>query len=417
MTRLRSIAVAICLGVAVSTVAMLNSPAVYAQAPAKAKVSKAVGEPLKAAKAAMEKRQFDVALNEIKRAQAVEKKSPAEEYQIDEFLAYVYGQQKEFAKAAAVYERMLNSGQMPPETIDEKTKLISQLYFQGKEYKKATEWTKKWLEKHPGQEEMTAQLAYAYFLTDDFKNSGAIIGPLISSIEKSGRTPKEDYVKLLLSANFKQDDKDGINESLKKMVRYYPKPDYWENLLDIYRRKNNSERVTLGFYRLMNEVGILKDKGDYMEMAQLGIEAGVPGESQQIVESGMSSGVLKSADKTEQGRYDRLLAAAKKQATTDKAALPQLQKDAEKAKTGQAEVGLGQAYMSYGQLDDAIAAIERGIKKGGLTDADEAQVSLGIAYFKKGQKEQARQAFKSVKSESKWTDLAELWALRSQSNA
>lgn len=402
---------------ALTTVAMLKSPVAHAQAPAKAKVSKAVGEPLKLAKAAMEKRQFDVAMTEIKKAQAVEKKSPAEEYQIDEFLAYVYGQQKDFAKAAAVYERMLNSGLMPPESIDEKTKLISQLYFQGKEYKKATEWTKKWLDKHPGQEEMTAQLAYAYFLTDDFKNAGTIIGPLISSIEKGGRTPKEDYVKLLLSANFKQDDKDGIADSLKKMVRYYSKPDYWENLLDIYRRKNNSERVTLGFYRLMNEVGILKDKGDYMEMAQLGIEAGVPGESQQIVEVGMSNGVLKSADKTEQGRYDRLLAAAKKQATSDRAALTQLQKDAEKAKTGQAEVGLGQAYMSYGQLDEAIAAMERGIKKGGLTDVDEAQVSLGIAYLKKGQKEQARQAFKAVKPESKWTDLAELWALRTQSNA
>ena len=59
------------------------------------------------------------------------------------------------------------------------------------------------------------------------------------------------------------DNKDGIDDALKKMVRYYPKPEYWENLLDIYRRKNNSDRVTLGFYRLMNDVGVLKDKGDY----------------------------------------------------------------------------------------------------------------------------------------------------------
>jgi tetratricopeptide (TPR) repeat protein len=131
----------------------------------------------------------------------------------------------------------------------------------------------------------------------------------------------------------------------------------------------------------------------------------------------MSNGVLKSPDKTEQGRYERLLAAAKKQATTDKAGLPQLQKDADKASTGQADVGLGQAYMSYGQLDEAIASMERGIKKGGVTDMDEAHVSLGIAYFRKGQKDQARQAFKAVKPESKWNDLAELWVLRSQSNA
>jgi tetratricopeptide (TPR) repeat protein len=406
-----------CFGLALATIATVHSPVAQAQQAQKAKVSKAVGEPLKAAKAAMEKRQFDVALTEIKKAQAVEKRSPAEDYQIDEFLAYVYGQQREFGKAAGVYERMVASPQQPPEGVDERTKLIAQLYFQGKEYKKSIEWTKKWLDKHQGQEEMSAQLAYAYFLTDDYKNSGLVITPVISSIEKAGRVPKEDYVKLMLSANYKQENKDGTTDSLKKMVRYYPKPEYWENLVDVFRRKNNSERVTLGFYRLMNEVGILKDKGDYMEMAQLGIEAGVPGESQQIVETGMSNGVLKSPDKTEQGRYDRLLAAAKKQAASDKAALAQLQKDADKASTGQADVGLGQAYMSYGQLDEAIASIERGIKKGGVTDADEAHVSLGIAYFKKGQKDQARQAFKAVKSESKWNDLAELWVLRSQSNA
>ncbi len=60
----------------------------------------------------------------------------------------------------------------------------------------------------------------------------------------------------------------------------------------------------------MNEVGVLKDKGDYVEMAQLAIDAGVPAKPQAIVQKGMDAGVLKSADKTEQGRYDRLLASA-----------------------------------------------------------------------------------------------------------
>ena len=148
------------------------------------------------------------------------------------------------------------------------------------------------------------------------------------------------------------------------MVRYYPKAEYWENLLDIYRRKDSSDRVTLGFYRLMNDVGVLKDKGDYMEMAQLAIDAGVPGEAQPIVEKGMQSGTLKSDDKTEQGRYDRLLAGAKKQADADKASLAQLAKEAEKATQGQADVGLGQAYLSYGKYDEAIAALRAGHQEG-----------------------------------------------------
>ena len=64
--------------------------------------------------------------------------------------------------------------------------------------------------------------------------------------------------------------------------------------------------------------------------------------------------------------------------------------------------------------DEAIGALQRGIKKGGVTDVDEAQISLGIAYLKKGQKDHARQAFQAVKDESKWNDLAELWEIRTQ---
>jgi tetratricopeptide (TPR) repeat protein len=125
--------------------------------------------------------------------------------------------------------------------------------------------------------------------------------------------------------------------------------------------------------------------------------------------------VLKSEDRTEQGRYDRLLAGAKKQSDLDRSQLNQLQAEADKAGSGQASVGLGQAYLSYGETDKAIAAMEKGIAKGGVTDIDEAQISLGIAYLKKGQKDKARDAFKAVKNGSKWSDLAELWGIRCQS--
>ena len=47
-----------------------------------------------------------------------------------------------------------------------------------------------------------------------------------------------------------------------------------------------------------------------------------------------------------------------------------------------------------------------------MTDVDEAQVSLGIAYLRKNQKDAARQAFKAVKADSKWHDLAEMWEIR-----
>lgn len=414
MTRVRSFALALSVAVGALSAATLFTPAtVQAAEPAKPKISKAVAIPLQAAQKAMQAKQWDTALAELKKARAVEKRTPAEDYQIDEFEGYILVQQKKYGPAATVFERMLNSGLVPAEQVDDRTKAVTQMYFQEKEYRKSADWAKKWLAKHPNQEDMSVLLGQAYYLLEDYKNAASTMSGVVTHAERAGQTPKENYIQIVLSSYFKLDNKDGVADALKKMVRHYPKAEYWGNLLDIYRRKsNNSDRVTLGYYRLMNDVGVLKEKGDYMEAAQLAIEAGVPGEAEQILNKGFEDGTLKVTDKTEQGRYNRLLEAAKKSATADRASLAQLAKDAEKAPQGQASIGLGQAYLSYGMYDEAIAALQSGLKKGGATDVDEAQMSLGITYLKKGQKDQARQAFKTVKADSKWADLAELWTLR-----
>jgi len=408
MTRARSIALALTLAMG----AVFTATTVQAAETANKVTTKAVAEPLKKAQEAMKNKQWDAALTEIKKAQASEKKTPFEAYQIDEFLSYVLVQQKKFSEATPVFERMLNSGFMPADQVDERTKTVAQLHFQNKDYKKAVEWGKKYLDKHPGDEGISVLVGQSYYVLNDYKNAATTMMAVVTAAEKGGRTPTENWLQIVLSSQFKLDNKDGIADALKKLVRYYPKPEYWENLLDIYRRKNNGDRVTLGFYRLMNDVGTLKQADDYMETAQLAMDAGVPGEAQAVMEKGVQNGTLKSDDKTTQGRYDRLLAGAKKAAAADKAQLPQLAKEAEKATQGQAYVGLGQAYLSYGQFDEAIDALKKGIAKGGVTDADEAQVSLGIAYLRKGQKDLARQAFKAVKAESKWHDLADMWEIR-----
>jgi tetratricopeptide (TPR) repeat protein len=401
----------------ISTTFVASTTVLAAEATDKKITTKAVAQALTAAQKAMQAKQWDTAMAEINKAAAVEKKTPFETYQIDEFRGFVLIQQKKYGEAAPVFERMLTSGYLPPEKVDETTKTVATLYNQLKDYPKTIQWSKKWLEKHPGDEDMSVLLGQSYYLTEDFKNTAGVMTPLVNSIERGGGTPKENYLNLIRSAHVKTQNKEGETEALRKLVRYYPKPDYWANLLDGYVRKTHPPRVELGFYRLMIDVGTLKRAGDYQEAAQLAMEAGLPGEAQAILEKGMETGVLKLDDKNEQGRYDRLLAGAKKQVATDKPSLPQLAKEAEKNPKGQADVGLGQAYLSYGDYDNAIAALERGIKKGGVTDVDEAQVSLGIAYLRKGQKDAARQAFKAVKPGTPWSELADLWGLRAQGPA
>jgi lipopolysaccharide biosynthesis regulator YciM len=374
--------------------------------------TRALADPVKKIQQALQNKQYDVALEQIKKAQAIEKKTPFEEFTINEFLAYVDMQQKKWSDAAQIYERSLDSPFLAADQQEKRPMVVIQLYGEAKDYRKVIDLGKKYLDKHPGDEDMLQRVGMAYFSLNDYKNAADTMRTLVTQQERVGHTPKENSLQVIYHCSYKLNDDKAIADSLRKLVRYYPNADYWEALLDIYKYQDRDDRITLGYYRLMQDVGVLKRPDDYMEMAQLAMDAGVPGEAQTIVETGMQKGVLKSDDKTTQGRYDRLLNGAKSQSATDKAGLAQLAKEAKASPKGQSLVGLGQAYMSYGQLDEAIEAIKAGIAKGNVNDVNEAQISLGMAYMKKGQKDQARQAFKAVKDDSKWNTLADLWVLR-----
>lgn len=377
-------------------------------------IGKNVAVPLKAAQDATKKQQWGVALDELKKAQAVQGKTPYEEYQIDNFLAYVLFSQKKMGEAAVVYERLLNSGQMPPAEVDGRTKSLAQMYFQLKQYDKSAKWSKQLLDKNPGQQDVAVVLGQSYYLANDCKNAAATMNALVTSTERAGQTPKEDWLRMVQDCQNKLGNKEGASDALRKIVRHFNKPDDWNALLTTSRGRH-SDQVSLGYFRLMRDAGVLKRDKDYFEFAQLAMDekvgnAGV--EAQQIVEEGISKGILTSSDKAMQGRYDRLLEAAKQRAAASKASLPALAKQTEAAQNGQADVNLGLAYIGAGDYDQAIAALQRGIKRGGVTDIDQAQTNLGYAFLKKGQKDQARTAFRAVKKESEWSGLAELWLLR-----
>jgi tetratricopeptide (TPR) repeat protein len=378
------------------------------------KLSKNVAVPLKAAQDATKKQQWSVALEKLKEAQAVQGKTPYEEYQIDNFLAYVLFSQKKMGEAAVVYERLLNSGQMPAGEVETRTKSLAQMYFQLKQYDKAAKYAKQLYDKNPNQQDVALVLGQSYYLAGDCKNAAATMNALVTSAERAGQSPKEDWLRLVQDCQNKLGNKEGATDALKKLVRHFNKPDDWNALL-VNSRGRHSDQVSLGYFRLMRDANVLKRDRDYFEFAQLAMDEKVgnaPVEAQQLVEEGIESGVLKSPDKAQQGRYDRLLEAAKQRATASKASLPQLAKQTEAAQNGQADIALGEAYLGAGDYDSAIAALQRGIKRGGVTDIDRAQVNLGYAFLKKGQKDQARQAFRTVKKGSEWADLAELWLLR-----
>lgn len=374
--------------------------------------SKEVGLPLKDAKAAMDKRQWDSALANIKKAQAVPTKKPHEEYQINEMLAYVLIKQNDSTGAARVFEQNLNSGRTPPELANQRTKIIAQLYVPGRNWPKVIEYGNRWIKAYPSDSEAYFQVAQAQKESRDCKNASKTMQNGIEAARKAGKSPEQNWLNLKLYCQHELKDQEGMAVTREQLLRYFPSKDNWKAVLsNVYNQPNNDDRATLNLFRLMLELDVLEKPSDYMEMAQMAIETGVPGEALTVMEKGFTNKVLENKDKD---RHVRLRDQARTQAQSALASLPALEQQAKSATTGDTDVQLGRAYLSTGEYDKAVEAIQRGLKKGGVKGSDDAQMMLGRAYLKLKQKDQARKAFGAVPDDSKLAQVAGLWGVYAQ---
>jgi hypothetical protein len=235
----------------------------------------------------------------------------------------------------------------------------------------------------------------------------------IGVAQRKGNKPPENWLVLQLNSYYALKDNKGIMRTREQLVRNYPKPQYWENLLDMMSSRVEGDAARLNFYRLMLDLNVLKNPADYVEMAQMMMdpEFAVPAEAVKVMERGFENKVLDNKDKE---RHMRVLVAAKEKEVAARPQLPQLEQAAQVATTGEMDVKLGAVLLGFGNNTAAIAAIQRGIQKGGLQNVDEAQMTLGLAYLRAGKKDDARRAFAAVSPKSELATIADLWAIRAQ---
>jgi tetratricopeptide (TPR) repeat protein len=287
------------------------------------------------------------------------------------------------------------------------------VYYQIKNYPKSAEWGQKAIKAGQGDAETYTLVAQSYYLQSKYQDTVKFLNDYISDLEKKGEKPKEQSLQLVSESYIKLNNNEGSTATLEKLVGYYPKPNYWNNLLyTLMRSEGNNDRMTLNIYRLMLDTNTLKQASDFTEMAQLSLEQGTPCEAQRVLEKGVGENVFTEARDKE--RNTRLLESSKKACVTDQAGISKFESEAKAAPGGESDVRLGQAYLSFDQFDKSSEAIQRGVGKGQLKQPEEAQILLGIAQLKRKNADDATKAFKAVKGDPKWVRLANLWALHAK---
>jgi hypothetical protein len=375
-----------------------------------------VGKPLQAAQELIKAGKYREALVKVREAEAAGARNANETYLIERMRLAAASGAGDAETAARSYEALSGSGRI---TGPEKLRMIESIagsYYRAKQYAKSMQWSQRYLREGGTSPAIRTMLIQSQYLSGDYAGAIKELTVEIQAAERAGSPPPEDRLKLLLNAASKQNDNNAYVFAMEKLVTYYPKKEYWVDLLSRMQRKQNfSDRLSLDAYRLSLATGSMSAPADYMEMAQLVLQADLASEGKQVVDKGMSSGALSTGAQAD--RAMRLKALIDKKLAEEAASRAEDERQAVAAQSGDAMVSFGMSLVYAGQAPKGVQMMQQGIAKGGLKRPEDAKLHLGIAQLVAGDKAKAQATFKTVQGTDGTADLARLWALYARRGA
>jgi tetratricopeptide (TPR) repeat protein len=371
-----------------------------------------VGKPLAKAEAYMNARNYTAAMAQVRLAAAARGLTPDESFVVEETRGAIAGRMGDNATAAKVYADMLNSGRVAPAQAAVLLKAEASLAFNAKNYPAAIGWIQRYLKTNPSDGAMRTQLITAYYLNKDFANAGKLQAAQVAATVRAGQRPTEEQLQLLAACQREGGDTLGFGNTMVQLVTYYPKPDYWLNLVhSAQTRPGFSSRLTLDIDRFNMAIGVPAKPDDLMEMTELALQVPLPGEAKAIVDDGYAKGVFGTGPGAP--RQQRLRDLVNKTYASEKATLAGREAEAQASHDGNLLASLGEEYVSYGDYPKGIALMKAGLQKGGLRHPDDTRLHLGLAYLNAGQKAAGVATLRTVGGKEGAAEVARLWILKS----
>lgn len=283
-----------------------------------------------------------------------------------------FADQKKYPEALQSIEAAFKLGGMKPESLGKAHDMAAYFAYQSKDYPKAISHQKKSLE---------------YF---------------------SGKPQAESQLLLLADAQVKLKDFDGYTTTLQQLVQFYPRKEYWSDLiLRISKKYQFSESMQLEAFRLQSVVGAMLEEADYIEMALMSDKAGFPAEAFAIIKSGFDSQKLGVGPKA--ASHKQLRSSLEKKASEDKKSLNNtLEERAKKMTDGFALHNVGFNYALHGEMTKGLELMELAKAKPNKKSS-EALLEYGLVAYWAGDISKAKSIFSDVSNSSAAFELAKLW--------
>jgi hypothetical protein len=369
-----------------------------------------IGKPIQAALDLLKSKRGKDALARVREADAVANKTPYEAYVVEQVRAQAAAAAGEAGASARAFEAAAAASAAPARERVQFLAAAAVQYFVAKDYPKAAETAARYFKDGGTDKAIRTTYVQALYLSNDFARSASETLADVRAEEVAGRIPTEVQLQLLADSYQKQKDQKGYANALEKLLAYYPKRDYWLNAVyGVAGRAGISDRLALDLARLKLATGTMQTTDEYMEAAQLSLQAGYPAEAKEFIDKGYAAGRLGTGPEAD--RHKRLRDLTAKNLAEDKKTLGQDDAQAAASKDGTALLNAGFNYVLHGSSGKGLEMMEQGVRRGGLKYPEDARLHLGYAYHVAGQNQKAIQVLKTVQGSDGPGSLARLWII------
>jgi hypothetical protein len=388
-----------------------QTPAAPAASDAAAKTLRPeVANPVNAAQESARAGQKEQAEAKLREAAAVPNLSMFEQAVIERGRGSVSLSMRDWTQAIRSLEAVVASNQFGGADQLQMVELLAKLNYQEKDYLRAVSWLRRYLQDGGSDPALRDLLPQALYLANEHKAAAEEIETRIAADEAAGRTPSEQTLRLLISSYMQTKDDGGYVRALERLAQSYPKPEYWSELLSrVTKQPGFSERLWLDVYRLRYAASLMRGADEYVEMAQLALNAGYPAEALKVIDRGLSLSLLGNGK--DAANHAALRERASKALEKDSADLARAESAARSAREGDALVNVGFVHVTAGTPAKGVPLMEQGVAKGNLRRADEARLHLGLALWQVGRKDDAVKTLADVKGNDGASGLARVWSV------
>ena len=181
----------------------------------------------------------------------------------------------------------------------------------------------------------------------------------------------------MLASNLELDDRPGIFATLESLVKHYPQPKYWNDLLNNQLFASKTDRELRSLYRLMEDTKVARQVRGIHRDGHRARRWRFPERSQARAREGNVAG--RAAGRRQGSCASRTWSVPARAPSRIARSLPARTRRSRRPRpvtTWCRSASSTSARATYAKSADAI---QKGLAKGGVSDADDANTLLGIA--------------------------------------